>query len=300
MDGLELVDLWKTYGNEPALAGISLTVSAGQIVGFVGNNGAGKSTAMRIVLGITAPDSGDVRYDGEPVDAAIRKTIGYMPEERGLYPQMRVAEQLTFLGRLTGLPGAEAEEAAGRWMVRFGLGGAGRTKICDLSLGNQQRVQLAAALLHEPRLLILDEPFSGLDPGAVQMMSEVLREQAAEGKPVLFSSHQLDLVERLCDEVVIINRGRIVAAGPVTTLLETPTVQYRVRGDGVAPGWTRSLPGVHEVRRGDRASVVETGRDRVQELLALARSLGPVHEFAPVRPGLAAMYKDAVDTDAQG
>src|SRR4051794_19955610 len=169
------------------------------MVGFVGPNGAGKTTAMRIVLGVLEPDSGEVRWRGRPVTAAARARVGYMPEERGLYPKMRVADQLVDFARLhgLGLPGARA--AAATWLERLGLEQVARRRTETLSLGNQQRAQLAAALVHDPELLVLDEPFSGLDPVGVDVLSEVLRERARAGVPVVFSSHQLELVERLCD-----------------------------------------------------------------------------------------------------
>ena len=185
----------KTYGDLRALRDLSMEVRAGEIVGFVGSNGAGKSTAMRIVLGVLAADSGEVRWDGKPVDLAVRRRIGYMPEERGLYPRMKVSDQLVYLARLHGLSTASAKAAMEQWTEVLGIAERRGDEILKLSLGNQQRVQLAAALVHSPDILVLDEPFSGLDPVAVDVMSGVLRDQAAAGVPVLFSSHQLELVE---------------------------------------------------------------------------------------------------------
>src|SRR6185436_15703812 len=174
--------------------------------GFVGPNGAGKTTTMRIILGVLTADGGEVRWRGSPVDAGTRRRFGYMPEERGLYPKMRVRTQLVYLASLHGV--ADPEAAASRWIERLGL---------------QQRVQLAAALVHEPELLVLDEPFSGLDPVGVDVLSGVLREYAATGVPVVFSSHQLELVERLCEAVAIIKDGRLVASGTVEALRGTGT-----------------------------------------------------------------------------
>ncbi|MGP3926271.1 ABC transporter ATP-binding protein [Streptomyces sp. 8N616] len=294
---LDLVGLVKAYADKQVLHDVGFSVPAGRIVGFVGSNGAGKSTTMRIVLGLTSADSGQVLVDGEPIGVRERKRIGYMPEERGLYPRMRVLEQLTYLGRLSGFSAEEAGEAAGQWTGRLGLGAAGQARLSELSLGNQQRVQLAAALLHDPRMLILDEPFSGLDPTAVGVMSDVLKEQAALGKPVLFSSHQLDLVERLCDEVVIISGGRIVACGSVGALRESEPVSYRIVGDGITPGWTASLEGVTELECEHNACRVEIERGRDQELLAAAQSLGPVREFTLAQPNLTDLYRDVVNPD---
>jgi ABC-2 type transport system ATP-binding protein len=184
--------------------------------GFVGPNGAGKTTAMRIILGVLGADRGEVRWRERPVDAGVRRRFGYMPEERGLYPKMRVRAQLTYLASLHGVAAPEA--AADRWIERLGLSDRAEDRLEALSLGNQQRVQLAAALVHEPELLVLDEPFSGLDPVGVDVLSGVLAEYAATGVPVVFSSHQLELVERLCEAVAIIKDGRLVASGPVEDL----------------------------------------------------------------------------------
>jgi len=210
---IELVHVSRAFGTIRALDDVSLRVPARSCVGFVGRNGAGKTTAMRVALGLVDADEGEVRWDGAPVTAADRRRIGYMPEERGLYPGMGAHEQLVHLARLAGLGRVEARRAATAWLERLGLGDRGGERVEQLSLGNQQRVQLAAALVHDPEVLILDEPFSGLDPIGVDLLAGVLREQIDAGAGVLFSSHQLDLVERLCDEVVVIDAGRVVHAG---------------------------------------------------------------------------------------
>src|SRR4051794_14833138 len=182
--------------------------------GFVGPNGAGNTTTMRIVMGVLEPDAGEVRWRGEPLSFGVRSRFGYMPEERGLYPKMRVRAQLAYLASLHGA----APDAADRWIERLGLSERAGDRVEELSLGNQQRVQLAAALVHEPEVLVLDEPFSGLDPVGVDVLSGVLNDYAATGVPVIFSSHQLELVERLCEAVAIIKDGRVVASGTVDEL----------------------------------------------------------------------------------
>ena len=176
---LKITHLSKRYGSLQALDSLSFDVGAHELVGFVGANGAGKSTTMRIIMGVLEGDGGTVTWNGAPMDAAARRRIGYMPEERGLYPKMRVGDQLTYLARLHGADRARAERAAREWTERLGLAERRGDDVQKLSLGNQQRVQLAAALIGDPGLLILDEPFSGLDPVAVDVMSEVLRERAA-------------------------------------------------------------------------------------------------------------------------
>lgn len=198
----------KRYGDVVALDDVTFEVRPGELFGFVGSNGAGKTTTMRIVLGVLAADSGEVRLDSRPVDLDVRRTIGYMPEERGLYPKMKVGAQLSYLARLHGLSRSDADAAVARWTGRLGIAERVDDAVDALSLGNQQRVQLAAALVHDPKVLVLDEPFSGLDPVAVDVMSDVLIEKAETGVPVIFSSHQLDLVQRLCHRVGIISKDR--------------------------------------------------------------------------------------------
>ena len=215
---LEVDGLTKRYGTTLALSDLSFSVRPGEVYGFVGANGAGKTTAMRIMLGVLAADSGIVRWQGKPVTFETRRRFGYMPEERGLYPKMRVTEHLVYLARLHGLDVGTATRSADALTERLGVAERRNDAIEKLSLGNQQRVQLAAALVHDPEVLVLDEPFSGLDPVGVDALAGVLLERARRGVPVVFSSHQLDLVERLCDSVGIINAGRMVASGTVEDL----------------------------------------------------------------------------------
>ena len=298
---LELSGLSKRFGSLQALDDLSLSLDRGEIVGFVGSNGAGKSTTMRIVMGVLAADSGAVTWMGAPVDAAIRRTIGYMPEERGLYPRMKVAEQLVYLARLHGLSASAAKAAAERWTERLGLEGRRGDEVQSLSLGNQQRVQLAAALVSDPELLILDEPFSGLDPVAVDVMSQVLLERASAGVPTLFSSHQLDVVERLCDRVVIIRSGRLVADGTIPELQATETPRWRVvveQAAGSPPVEAASLnlptPTV-ELDDAGRLVITAAGADE-QALLSTAQRLGTVRELGPVRHRLTEIFREVLTT----
>ena len=227
---LALEGLSRRYGQTVALDGLSLEVPEGEVVGFVGPNGAGKTTAMRIALGVLEADAGEVLWRGEPATREVQRGFGYMPEERGLYPKMRVDRQLRYLAVLHGRDDADA--AATRWIERLGIAERAEQKVEELSLGNQQRVQLAAALVHDPDMLILDEPFSGLDPIGTDVMSGVLHERADAGAAVIFSSHQLELVERLCDSVAIVNHGRIVAAGRVDDLRSPALRAAPARGGG--------------------------------------------------------------------
>ncbi|GAA3228811.1 ATP-binding cassette domain-containing protein [Actinocorallia longicatena] len=284
----------RSYGEVRALDGLDLDVGAGEIHGFVGGNGAGKTTAMRIVLGVLSADAGEVRWGGVPITTEVQRTIGYMPEERGLYPKMKVAEQLVYLARMRGLPRDRAVASVGKWLERLGVEARAGDEVQKLSLGNQQRVQLAAALVHDPAILVLDEPFSGLDPVAVDVMSEVLRDKAAEGVPVLFSSHQLDLVERLCDRVAIIKDGTVVAAGPVDDLRSGGDARLVVRVDGAPDDWASGVPGVLH-QDGEALTLAPEADD--QEVLRAALAAGPVREFAWRRPSLTELYRHVVSVE---
>jgi ABC-2 type transport system ATP-binding protein len=294
---LELTGLRRSYGEVIALDGLSFTVPPGQVFGFLGPNGAGKTTAMRAIVGVASLDGGSVRWNGESIGPDARRRIGYMPEERGLYPAMKVLEQLEYLARLHGLAAAQARTAAAHWSERLGLAGKGQVKVEALSLGNQQRVQLAAALVHEPDLLVLDEPFSGLDPVGVDAMSAVLTERAAAGVTMLFSSHQLDLVEHLCTSVAIIHRGALVAEGTVEDLARGGPLRITVKVGGDDQGsWTAQLAGLAVVERIAAGTVTLSlaSRDDAQSVLDLARRSGPVEQFGFERRRLSEVFRDAV------
>jgi ABC-2 type transport system ATP-binding protein len=298
---LELTDLRLRYGEVAALDGLSFTVPPGEVFGFLGPNGAGKTTAMRAIVGVAALDSGSVRWSGKAIGTQARQRIGYMPEERGLYPAMKVLEQLEYLARLHGLTQPQARSAARHWADRLGLADKGQVKTEVLSLGNQQRVQLAAALVHDPELLVLDEPFSGLDPVGVDAMSEVLAERAAAGVTMLFSSHQLDLVEHLCTSVAIIHRGTLVAQGTVDDLAKGGQLRIAVKvaGDAQA-GWTSQLAGLAAVERiASDGTVLLTlaSEPDAQAVLDLARQAGPVEQFGFERRRLSEVFRDAVGAD---
>ncbi len=294
---LELDDLRRRFGDVVALDGVSFEVPAGHIVGFVGRNGAGKTTAMRIALGVLQADAGEVRWQGRPIDTATRRRFGYMPEERGLYPKMRVLEQLVYLARLRGTPTAIARARTQQLLNTLDVVGDPNAKVESLSLGNQQRVQLAAALVHEPELLVLDEPFSGLDPVGVDVLSNVLRRAAsADGTAVVFSSHQLDLVERLCDEVVLIDHGRIASRGTIEVLRASRARNlWRVEVQGTGGTWWDVVPGTAAVEVSDGVAVLELA-DGVdpQRVLDVARAAGDVLAFAPVRPTLGELFREVV------
>src|SRR5690606_34040032 len=288
-------------GSVVALHDVGFEVRPGELFGFVGSNGAGKTTTMRIVLGVLTPDSGEVIFDGEPITRAVRTRSGYMPEERGLYPKMKVADQLVYLAELHGMSSADAQAATQRWLARLDLSHRRQDEVQKLSLGNQQRVQLAAALVHEPDLLVLDEPFSGLHPVAVDVMSQVLREQAAGGVPVIFSSHQLDLIERLRDRVGIIANGRMVAVGSVEELTSSAETQLEIVAPEAEPGWANAVPGVTVVQERPPPTLLKLGAGAdVQAVMPAALATGPVTGFTRHRPSLAELFRSVVADETGG
>jgi ABC-2 type transport system ATP-binding protein len=293
---LEVRGLTKRYGTVTALDGASLTARPGRLVGFLGPNGAGKTTTMRCVFGLATPDMGGVTWDGRPIGRDTRLRFGYMPEQRGLYPRMRVIDQLVYFGRHHGLSGREARTSAGAWLERFGLADRSGSRLEDLSHGNQQRVQLATALVHDPVLLVLDEPFSGLDPLGVATMTEVLRERAAAGVCVVFSSHQLDLVEEVCEDVAIISRGRIVAAGEIDALKAASGRRHlEVEVAGARAPWPDDGSGLTVLDRdGDAVRLLVDERADLGELLASARAAGEVRQFSYGPPRLSELFMEAV------
>jgi ABC-2 type transport system ATP-binding protein len=297
--GLRVNGLDVRFGPVHALAGMSFSVQPGQLVGFLGPNGSGKTTTMRAILGLVSVQHGDVTWHGVPIDETARRRIGYMPEERGLYARMKVFEQVVYFGRLSGLGKTEARASATRWLEHLGLADRHESHVQDLSHGNQQRVQLAVALVHEPDLLVLDEPFSGLDPLAVETMSDIIAERAANGAAVLFSSHQLDLVEGLCEDVVIVSEGRPVASGRVTDLRATsPRRVLRVELDGpVEPGdeWPPTLPSAAIVEHSDPGFVARVDRSvEPGELLAALGVTRSIRSFALEPPPLSEVFVEAV------
>ncbi len=297
MNGLlEFDGLSRRFGTVTALDDLSFSVPSGQVVGFLGPNGAGKTTTMRAVFGLTDLDAGSARWNGMPIGARQRRRFGYMPEERGLYPNMLVAEEVEYLGRLHGMDRNLAASATRQWLERLGVADRATSRVETLSHGNQQRVQLAAALVHDPEVLVLDEPFAGLDPTGIDAMGEVLVEQAHSGRCVLFSSHQLDLVEDLCESVAIIDHGRLVAQGTVDELATSGPRRLAVRVEGDRLGvWAQGIPGVtlSEVDGGEVRLVLDDATDS-DVVLEAARSAGRVTEFVFKRRRLSEVFREAV------
>ncbi len=296
MPRLDLDGLTRRYGSVVALNDLSFSVRSGPVTGFLGPNGAGKTTAMRAVFGLTALEAGSIRWNGARVGQRERRRFGYMPEERGLYPGMLVGEQLEYMARLHGLAPAPATATAAGWLDRLGIADRAGDKVESLSQGNQQRVQLAAALVHNPDVLILDEPLAGLDPAGIDAVGEVLTSQARAGRCVLFSSHQLDLVEDLCESVVIIDHGRLVISGTVDDLTTRGRRRLVVRVAGDRDGaWARGLAGVtvSEIDRGAIRLVLDPSAD-TDWVLKAAMGAGRVTEFAVQRSRLSEVFREAL------
>lgn len=294
--GLEVVGVSKRFGAIAALDEVSLEVPRGRMLGFLGPNGAGKTTLMRAIFGLVAPDAGQLRWCGRPIDLMERMRFGYMPEERGLYPRMALGEQLAYFGALHGLSAAAAHAAAHSWLERLGLSDRAGARLEALSHGNQQRAQLAAAVVHAPDLLVLDEPFAGLDPLAVRTLADVLRSEAERGAAVLFSSHQLELVEDICEDVAIIDHGRIVASGDVEALrAASQRRRIALRLERAPAGWLPPIDGVELVERRNGQLRLVAPRDvDPEDVLATARHAGSVLEFSFGPPSLSELFLELV------
>ena len=286
----------KQFGAVQALEECSFSVERGRMLGFLGPNGAGKTTAMRAVFGLVEPDAGTVLWNGLPIGLAERIRFGYMPEERGLYPRMPVGEQIAYFGRLHGLSAAAARAATRAWLERLDLGDRAGAKLEELSHGNQQRAQLAAALVHAPDLLVLDEPFAGLDPVAVQTLAEVLRDEAKRGTAVLFSSHQLDLVEDICEDVAIIDHGRVVATGGLDELrCRSHHRLIALQLEGAPSEWLPATTGVELLERRNGNLLLSAERDVDPErVLAAAERAAHVISFSYGPPSLAELFLELV------
>jgi ABC-2 type transport system ATP-binding protein len=286
----------KRFGDICALRDVNLQAGAGRVLGLLGPNGSGKTTAMRAVFDLVNLDRGQVTWQGRPIGRRQLQRFGYMPENRGLYPRAKVREQLIYLGRLRGMDRDSAAAAADTWLERLGLADRSETPLENLSNGNQQRIQLAAALLHDPELLVLDEPFAGLDPLATQTLSELVRERAAAGSAVIFSSHQLDLVQELVDDVAIVDAGRLLRFGPVDQI-RSGSAYRRLRVELAEPAarWWGSLAGAELVTADDCSVSLRVDSDLdLNTALDAALRAGGVIEFAYTRPSLSEVFLEAV------
>ncbi len=277
-----------------ALDGVNLAVEPGEMIGFLGPNGAGKSTTMRSVLGLVKTDAGSISWNGQPMGEDHRRHVGYMPQERGLYLRMKVHEHIAYFGRLAGLEASVASSRANEWIERVGLTDRSDSLIQELSVGNQQRVQLAVSLVHEPDLLVLDEPFAGLDPVAVATMSDVMTEQVAAGVSVVFSSHQLELVQDLTERVTIIAAGSTRATGRVSDLRNSSSRRLlSVTWSGEPPDWAPEGATRIEAQTGSSAFHVPADLDSAA-LIADAAQHGSIASVSHEPPGLDEIFLELV------
>jgi ABC-2 type transport system ATP-binding protein len=297
VNGLVCAGLRKQFGQLTALGGLDLEVPRGELVGFLGPNGAGKSTTMRSILGLLALDGGTITWNGQRISADDRRNIGYMPQERGLYPRMRVGEHIAYIGRLAGLDASVADDRAHHWADHVGLADRFDDLIQDLSTGNQQRVQLAVSMVHEPELMVLDEPFAGLDPVAVATLSNVMLAQVEKGTTVVFSSHQLELVQDLASSLTIVANGTTRAVGSTSELRRrAPHRLLRVEWAGDVADWPDWIPNVGTPRQappGVTLIEVPANADSAA-LVAAAATAGPFVSVSYEPPSLEEIFIDIV------
>lgn len=296
---LVVAEITKRFRDVTAVDHLSFTVREGSLFGFLGPNGAGKTTTMRVTLGILKPDEGSVTWQGRPMDRWGVGFYGYLPEERGLYPKMRVAEHLEFLGRIHGLDKLKARRETARWLDRFELGQVRSKRIEELSKGNQQKVQVIGTMLHDPQLLILDEPFAGLDPVNTALLKEVLLEAHGQDKTIIFSSHRMDQVEEICQDIALINRGRLVLHGNLREIKKSMGRQIlRLSLEGNSGFWAK-IPGLQLLE--ESADYLEfrlaEGVDP-NHVLKEAMDAGQVIRFELVEPSLDQIFVEKVGEGA--
>ncbi len=292
---IEITNLRKVYASVVAVDNLSVQVDEGQIFGLLGPNGAGKTTTIRMAMDIIKPDSGTVRVLGQPPGVA-KQRVGYLPEERGLYKSLRVLECLTYLGQLKGMAKADAQRRGAQLLERVELGGWGKNKVDELSRGMQQKVQLIASVIHDPALVILDEPFQGLDPVNVEMVRGLIRELRDQGKTIVLSAHEMSLVELLCERIALINHGRVVLYGKLSEIKQ----QFAPNALEISPpaaldGW----PGVeHVTTTGDRQRVTLAPGAQPRDLLKQLIERGlPVDRFERATATLDEIFVTVVKGD---
>jgi ABC-2 type transport system ATP-binding protein len=301
--GLTVEHISKAFGTFEAIKDLSMEVREGAMFGFLGANGAGKTTTMRMILDIIRPDSGQITWNGTDVRDVPRRNWGYLPEERGLYPKMAVEEQLTFLARLNGLSKQDAKKELNEWFERFQITVNRKKKVEELSKGNQQKVQFLAAILHDPTILIMDEPFSGLDPVNANVLKEAFLEMHRRGKTIIFSTHQLEQVEEMCEDVVIINKGQTIVQGSVRDVKRQHgrnVIRLKLDNDPDAT-WLDTLEGVQVTKRRQDYIEMQIQADLNPNLIVAAalQHGGNITRFELAEPSLTDIFIEAVGTIAQ-
>lgn len=296
---LVATEITKRFRDVTAVDDLSFTVPAGSLFGFLGPNGAGKTTTMRAILGIIKPDEGQVTWNGCPLERLGRGFFGYLPEERGLYPKMRVVEHLEFLGRINGLDKRKSQRETERWIERFDLGELRHKRIEELSKGNQQKVQTIGTMLHDPELLILDEPFSGLDPVNAALLKDVLMELHRTGRTIIFSSHRMDQVEEICHDIVLINRGKLVLHGNLKHVKKSMGRQtLRIAIEGNEDFWAK-ISGLQLLAsRADYQEFRLSPGVDPNYVLSEAMNAGQVIRFELVEPSLDQIFVEKVGEGA--
>jgi len=292
---LTVTDLRKEFSTVVAVDGVSFQAGTGEVFGLLGPNGAGKTTTIRMILNILTPDAGSVAYDGKPFSPGVRNLIGYLPEERGLYRKSRLLDTVMYFAGLRGMKRAAARERALHWLGRLSLAEYRDRKVEELSKGNQQKVQFICAIIHDPAIVVLDEPFSGLDPVNQILVKDIFEELRSAGKTVVFSTHQMDQAERLSDTLCLINRGRVVLGGTLREVKKqygTNALRAEFSGDGA---FMRGLPGVRRtLLEGHAAELeLEPGAD-VQALIAAINAGVELSRLALVEPSLQSIFLQAV------
>jgi ABC-2 type transport system ATP-binding protein len=296
---LTVTNLRKDFATVRAVDGVSFDVTPGQILGLLGPNGAGKTTTIRIILHILEADEGNVTYDGSAFSSRVRNLVGYLPEERGLYRKSKVMDTILYFAALRGMGPSHAHVSGQRWLERFSLGDAGGRRIQELSKGNQQKVQFIASVIHDPPLVILDEPFSGLDPMNQIILKDAMQEMKQQGKAVIFSTHQMEQAERLSDTICLINRGKVVLGGSVRDVKQRygkNSLHVEFDGNG---SFLSSLPGVHRAILFERAAELELASGTsVRTLIAAINERVDVRKVEILEPSLQSIFLQIVGDDA--
>ncbi|PTH53432.1 sodium ABC transporter ATP-binding protein [Staphylococcus arlettae] len=292
---LQINGVTKKYKSVTAVNDISLKLEKGKMLGFLGRNGAGKTTTFRMILGLTPITEGSITYNNQIIDEKLYDKIGYLPEERGLHPKMKVYDELFYLATLKGMKSQKIKQAIDYWLTRFDIVQNKDKKIEALSKGNQQKIQLLASMIHEPDLLILDEPFSGLDPVNVELLKSAVQDMNDSGTTIIYSSHRMEHVEELCDDVCIMNQGQLVVAGPIDEVKKNHGNKRVIIETDAEMSEIDSIPGVKEVTRTKRDIKVEIDNEAVAtEIFDIVTSYGFVKRFEVVEPSLNEIFIEKV------